>query len=152
MAYEMYCKNCSSKLLKYEKWERKYKSPISTCKKCGKEYLDPRCQELAVEGISKEEFKVSRDIVLLIIGGLIIWRGYYLSGMHILGTPDSMQWLVPTVVLLLGIAMLIVSVADAIGIITGLKRRKFEKLLKESQDRMNDENYVIKLKELGYIR
>ena len=32
MAYEMYCKYCSSKLLKYEKWERKYKSPISICK------------------------------------------------------------------------------------------------------------------------
>lgn len=114
--------------------------------------MDPRCHELAVEGIPKEEFKISRDIVLLIIGGLVAWRGYYIFGMHMLGYPDSMQWLVPTVVLLLGIAMLIASVVDAISIITGLKKRKFEKILNESRDRMNDDNYVTKLKELGYIR
>ena len=32
------------------------------------------------------------------------------------------------------------------------EKRKFEKILNESRDRMNDDNYVTKLKELGYIR
>lgn len=152
MAYEIYCKNCNSKLLKYEKWERKYKSPVSICKKCGKEYLDPRSQELAVTGIPKREFKISKDIVLFIIGGLVTWRGHYLFGMHLLGTPDSVQWVIPAVVLLLGIVMLIASIIDALSIITGLKKRKYEKLLSESKERMNDDSYVTRLKELGYIR
>lgn len=152
MAYEIYCKYCDSKLLKYDKWEKKYKSPIATCKKCGKEYLDPRCHELAIEGIPEAEFKVANDLVLLIIGGLITWRGYYLFGMHMLGTPDSMQWVVPTVVLILGLAMVVAAFVDGIRILTGLKKRKFEKILEESQNRMKDDNYIQKLKELGYMR
>lgn len=150
MAVEMYCRQCKKKLTKYEQWERKYKSPIAACKKCGTEYLDPRCHELAVEGIPEGEFKATSDIILFIVGALVIWRGWYLLGMHMLGTPDYMQWMVPAVVMLLGLAMAIASIVDAIRILTGLKRRKFEKLLQESQARMQDEEYVQKLRDFGY--
>lgn len=71
---------------------------------------------------------------------------------HMLGTPDSVQWVVPTVVLILGLAMVVAAFVDAIRILTGLKKRKFEKLLEESQNRMKDDNYIQKLKELGYMR
>ncbi|MGN0495309.1 MAG: hypothetical protein ACI4GW_03710 [Lachnospiraceae bacterium] len=152
MAYEVHCKYCGKRLLKYEIWEKKYKSPIATCKKCGKDYIDPRCHEIAFEGIPKAELKVTKDFVLLFIGALIIWRGYYLFGMHMLGTPDGMQWLLPSVVLLLGIVIVIASVVDAVAILTGVKKRKFEKLLEESHTRIKDESYLQKLEELGYRR
>lgn len=151
MAYEIFCKHCGKKVLKYENWEKKYRSPIATCKKCGKEYLDPRCHELAVTGIPGDEFNVSSDLILLIIGGLITWRGCYLFGVRMLGTPDSMQWLLPSTVLLLGLAIVLCALVDGIRILTGLKRRKFEKLLEESQNRMKVDNYVQRLKELGYL-
>lgn len=152
MAYEIYCEHCGKKVLKYEKWERKYKSPIANCKKCGREYLDPRCHELAVEGIPEREFKVSNDIVLLIAGCFVAWRGCYLLRMHMLGMPDFMQWVVPAVVLLLGIGMIIAAGVDAVRLATGLKRKKYERLLEESESRMQDDVYYNKLEELGYIR
>lgn len=152
MAYEIHCKSCGKKLLSYEKYQKKYKSPLAVCKKCGTEYFDPRCHELAVEGIPEAEFSIKSDIVLLVIGALICWRGYYLFGMHMLGTPDSMQFLMPSVILLLGIGMVIGAIADMIRISTGSKRRKYERLLEESRLRMEDEDYVQKLKETGYLK
>lgn len=152
MAYEIYCKNCGRKLLKYEKYERKYKSPIAYCKKCGKEYIDPRCHELAIEGIPEAEFKVTNGIFLFIIGALIAWRGFYLFGMRMLGTPDSMQWLLPTMILLLGFAMIIGAIIDLIRISTGSKKRKYERLLEESKVRISNDEYIWKLKNLGYLR
>lgn len=150
MSYEIYCKNCNYKLLKYENRQVLYKSPINTCKKCGEEYLDPRCRELAIEGIPESEFKMSKDLILLVIGGLIIWRGFYLIGMRMLGIPDYMQWILPSVILFLGFALVGIGIFDAISILTGLKKRKFERLLEESKNRINDENYVQKLQQLGY--
>ena len=152
MAYVIHCKQCGRKLLKYENWEKKYKSPVATCKKCGTDYWDPRCHELAVEGIPEEEFKVTHDIVLLIIGALIAWRGFYLFGVRMLGTPDSMQRFLPTVVSLLGIVMVIAAVVDAIRIVTGIKKRKYDILLEESQKRLKDDDYYQKLVEIGYMR
>lgn len=139
-------------MLSYEKYQKKYKSPLESCKKCGTEYIDPRCHELAAEGIPEAEFSIKSDIVLLVIGALICWRGYYLFGMRMLGTPDSMQFLMPSVILLLGIGMVIGGIVDMIRISTGSKRRKYERLAEESRLRMEDEEYVQKLKELGYIK
>lgn len=152
MAVEIHCKGCGHKLLKYEKYERKYKSPIASCKKCGKDYIDPRCHELAIEGIPEGDFKITNDIILLVIGALIAWRGYYLFGLRMLGTPDAMQWVLPTVILLLGIAIILGGIVDFIRIITGIKRRKYEKDLKESKERISNEDYIQKLRDLGYIR
>jgi len=152
MAYEIYCKNCGRKLLKYEKYERKYKSPVACCKKCGKEYIDPRCHELAIEGIPEAEFKVTNGIILFIIGVLIAWRGFYLFGMRMLGTPDSMQWLMPSAILLLGLAMIIGAIIDLIRILTGSKKRRYERLLEESKVRISSDEYIWKLKNLGYLR
>lgn len=152
MAYELHCKSCGKKLLKYETYERKYKCPLEKCKKCGQEYIDPRCHELALEGIPEDEFKVTRCIILFVIGALIAWRGYYLFSVHMLGTPESMQWLLPTAILLLGVAIVVGAIVDSIRILSGSKRRKYESLLEESKARLADEEYVQKLKNLGYIR
>ena len=152
MAYVMYCNNCGKKLLRYEKYEIKYKSPISCCKTCGKEYIDPRCKELAIEGIPDSEFRIIYRIVLLIIGVLIAWRGGDLFGMHMLGTPEAMQFLLPSVILLLGSAIIIGAIVDMVYILTGRKRQKYDILMEESRHRMSNEEYIQKLKALGYIK
>lgn len=152
MAYKIKCNNCGKHLLTYEIYEKKYKSPLSICKKCGCEYIDPRCQELAVVGIPEQEFKISRTFIMLVIGILIVWRGKYLFGVRMLNTPDFIQWTLPMLILLLGLVFVVSSIVEFIRITSGSKRKKYEKLLEESQKRMLDENYVEKLKKYGYLK
>lgn len=152
MAYELRCKKCGKKLLSYEAYQRKYGSPLKNCKACGAEYIDPRFHELAIEGYPEQEFKKVYSVIMIVIGGLILWRGIYMFGLHQMGLPEEMQWVLPGVITLLGVAFIIGGVVDLIRIATGLKVRKFEKLMNESRERMADENYTAKLEWLGYIK
>lgn len=151
MAYVFQCNSCGKKLFSYEANQRIYKSPLCTCKHCGTSYIDPRCQELAVTGIPEQELKPVRSIIFCFLGLVIGWRGYYLFGMRTLGLPENMQWLLPTALSLLGGAMLVAGLIDLIRILTGAKKKKLEKMLEESKLRMQDEAYVAKLKQLGYL-
>lgn len=151
MAYILNCKSCGSKLLTYEIYERKYGSPLCACKKCGCEYIDPRVQELAVVGMPEKEFKISNCIILFVIGLLIAWRGCYLFSSYQLGVVEEIQWLMPVVILLLGIALIVGSIVEMIRIKTGSKQKKFQQLLVQSQARMADQEYVAKLEHLGYL-
>ena len=152
MANELRCKNCGKKLLTYEPYERKYGSPLRSCKKCNQEYIDPRYHELAVTGIPEREFKLPTMVVMLVIGVLITWRGVYLFGMRGLDAlSETLPWLLPAVILFMGIVLVIGSIVESIRIISGSKRRKYERLLEESKSRLLDENYINKLQELGYL-
>lgn len=151
MAYVFHCKICGKKLFSYEVNQRMYKSPLCTCKYCGTEYIDPRCQELAVTGIPAQELKPVRSVIFCVLGLLIGWRGYYLFGMRTIGLPENMQWFLPSVLLLLGGIMVIAGIVDFVRIITGAKKKKLEKMLEESKLRLQDEAYVMKLKQLGYL-
>lgn len=145
------CKNCNKKLMTYiPPGSRKYKSPLKKCKKCGTEYLDPRCHEIAAEGIPKDVFSIPSYLVLTVIGGLVIWRGIYLFGMHPIGMTDSFQWFMPTVFTIMGIAFALGGIIEIIAILTGAKAKKYEKLRQESEERFLDNSYVQTLAELGY--
>ncbi|MDE7121874.1 MAG: hypothetical protein K2O42_06910, partial [Oscillospiraceae bacterium] len=64
---ELRCVSCNKRLLTYDNTSfRQYKSPVKQCKKCGTYYLDPRCHEIAVEGVPDAEFSVGSQIVLMI--------------------------------------------------------------------------------------
>lgn len=152
MSYVLKCSNCNKTLITYEGRERKYGSPFFNCKKCGTEYVDPRYQELAVVGIPESEFGYGTSIICLVIGGLLLWRGIYLLGVRMLGTPDFMQWVLPTMVLILGGAFVVMAIVDFVSIVSGGKRKKFERLYEESLARMQDEAYVEKLKKCGCIK
>lgn len=152
MSYQLKCKACGKTLLKYEAYEKKYKSPLSRCSKCGQEYIDPRCQEMAVTGIPESEFKTTRCLIMLVVGALILWRAIHLYGVKMLGMPDSMQMFLPTIFLLLGAGCILAAVVDFIRIKSGLKAKKYQKLFDESRMRMQDEGYVEKLRRYGYIK
>lgn len=150
MANIIYCRSCGKKLLTYEAHERKYGSPIRSCKKCGKEYLDPRYQELAITETPEIKFRLSSLIITLIIGALLTWRGIYLYGMRQLNTPQELQWLLPTIILIFGILFIVGGIGDTILILTGSKQRKYEKLREESHRRLLNADYANRLSELGY--
>lgn len=150
-SYEIKCKNCGRKLLTYSKSSfQKYKSPVKKCKKCGTRYVDPRCHEIAIEVIPADIFNIPTYLILILIGAFILYRGIRLSGMHQLGTSDEMQWLMPTVIVLVGAIMVIGGIVEIITIVTNIKAKRFEKLWLDSERRLEDKNYVYILQGLGY--
>lgn len=148
---EIRCRKCGKKLLTYSQINvRKYKSPLHTCKKCGTKYIDPRCHEIAIEGIPADTFQISSYVILMIFGALILYRGIYLFGMHQMGVPDSTQWILPSVFAMGGLVMIIGGIAEIVMIITGIKAQKYERLRRQSEDRLRNKSYVYTLQDLGY--
>lgn len=149
--YEMRCKNCGKRLLTYSEISfRKYKSPVKKCKKCGLHYADPRCHEIAIEGIPPDTFCIPSYIAMLVVGGLISGRGIYLFGMHQVGVSDSFQWFMPSMYAILGIVLVVVSLVEIITIKSGRKAKKFDERRRESEVRLSDKGYVYMLQDLGY--
>ena len=145
------CKKCGKKLLSYDPPARiRYKSPVKKCPDCQTRYADPRCHEIAIEGIPRDTYNVRSYLFMIIIGGLILWRGIALFGMHALGEPDNVQWFMPTMFTIFGIILIIGGIIEIILIKTGIKQRKFDKLAKESEERLNDKSYAFILSDLGY--
>ncbi|MCR5282279.1 MAG: hypothetical protein K6E18_02835 [Lachnospiraceae bacterium] len=150
MSVEFHCPSCGKKQFSYEPRERRYEKVIKSCKSCGKEYLDPRSHELAAEGIPADAFSVTPYLLMLVVGGLIGWRGWYLFGRHQLGTPSEISWLLPSVFLIMGVVCVIASIVGIIRIKTGSKQKQFERLMQESRMRLKDTDYAGKLQALGY--
>ena len=142
MAYTINCESCGKKLLTYESYEIKYGSPVKRCKSCGHEYIDPRFREMAVTGFPEKEFKKSTCLVMLILGALILWRGMYLFGMRQLNVMDELQWVVPSVVTLLGAVFIIGSIVEFIRIASGWKLKKYEKKKLSILHNNSSTNYV----------
>ncbi|MCR5685392.1 MAG: hypothetical protein K6G81_08235 [Lachnospiraceae bacterium] len=149
MSIRFYCPACQKELFRYEYRMRKYGSILRKCRKCGADYIDPRYRELAFDGMPKDEFNIIPYTVGLVIGGLIAWRGWALFGKRQLGVPDAMQWLMPSTLLLIGAFLAIGMLYEIITIKTGLKMKKFEKLMAESRSRVSDIRYIHKLEQLG---
>ncbi len=150
MSIEFRCPSCGKKLFSYEQRIRKYGSPIKECKKCGAEYLDPRYYELAIDGVPEDEYKAGPYLFMVIVGILVTWRGLYLFRMRQLGTPEGMQWLMPTLFTVLGVVCIVAAVVGLILLKTGLHEKKINRLMDESRARIKDMSYVSRLKKLGY--
>ncbi len=71
-------------------------------------------------------------------------------GMRQLGLPDEMQWLMPAVIFIVGFILIIGGLVEIIGIKTGLKAKRFEKMLQQSKDRLKDSQYASQLRSFGY--
>ena len=151
MSVEFHCPSCGKKLFTYETRVRKYEKITKECKKCGATYLDPRCHELAIDGIPEDEFSIPSYLILAVIGGLVLWRGLRMFGMHQIGTPIEVQWLLPTVFSIIGVALILGGIIEIILILTGGKRKILEKKYNASCERMKDRSYVYTLQKLGYI-
>lgn len=70
--------------------------------------------------------------------------------MRQLGLPDEMQWLMPAVIFVVGAVLIIGGIVEIIGIKTGLKAKRFEKMMQQSKDRLKDSQYTSQLRSLGY--
>lgn len=150
MSYVLKCASCGKKLLEYDTPVRKFGSPLKECKKCGARYIDPRYHELAAEGIPEEDFKIPPYIFLIVIGVLIVWRGIYLFSRHMLGTPEEVRWLLPTVFMVFGIVFVIGGILEILSVKSGRKMNKFNRLYEESCKRLENPSYALTLHSMGY--
>ncbi|MCR4946143.1 MAG: hypothetical protein K5929_04270 [Lachnospiraceae bacterium] len=150
MSLEFKCPSCGKKLFSYETRERKFGEIIKKCQKCGADYADPRYHELAIDGIPDDEFGYLQYVVVIVVGAFFIWRGLHLFSTRQLGVPGELQWLMPSAFIILGIAAIICALVSMISILTGAKRRKFEKMLAESKQRLKNSSYVYNLRKFGY--
>ena len=144
------CPECGHKFFYYNGRQWNYGSPIRTCKKCGKQYADTRYHEIEIDGFARGSMSIAGGLIVAVIGGLCIYRGISLSKGYMLGTPEEAQWFMPTLIFLMGCAVVIFGITYIIKILTGLKTKKFEKLRMESEERLQDYNYAHMLKDLGY--
>lgn len=151
MSIKVKCNKCGKTLLTYDNGHfRRYKSPVKHCKKCGTVYADPRCHEIMVEGIPSDTFSYLSYFIMLIIGALIFYRGLVIFNSYQLGVPNQMQWLLPSVFIIIGLIMVIGGIWELISIKTGLKKKKFKKLALQSHERLKNKEYAYTLKQLGY--
>ena len=144
------CPEFGKRFFIYDERQRYFGSPVRTCKKCGGQYIDRRYHEIAIEGIPKSDFSKKSMIVVIILGALILYRGIYITGYKPLGMDGFGRWILPVTFIILGIVMIVVGVAEIILICTGKKMEKFERLKRESEERMNDRSYAWTLKQEGY--
>lgn len=91
-------------------------------------YADPRCHEIALDGIPPDTFSVRSNAVFAIIGALILYRGIYLFGKYQLGVPNKMQWMLPSVFVIWGAATAVWGIAEIILIVSGMKKRNLMRL------------------------
>ncbi|MCR5720698.1 MAG: hypothetical protein K6F84_09030 [Lachnospiraceae bacterium] len=151
MSASFKCPNCSRKLFSYEPGAQKYGSMVGMCKYCNSKYLDPRYKEAAITGIPKRELGYVGAVVLLLFGGFMAWRGYsVLSNIDSYFDADMLRvrsW----VFVILGILFVVAGLIEAIFVVTGLKKKKMEKIMAESVNRLKNESYVWDLVKLGVI-
>ena len=148
----IHCKQCGKKLLSYEPQThfRKYQSPVKTCPGCGARYADPRCHEIAIEGLPADTYRIGSYLVLIVFGAFMLYRGIVMMNRYQLGVPSAMQWMLPTVFVLAGIVCVVGGIIEIILIKTGKKQERFDRLTRESVQRLSDKSYAYTLQDLGY--
>lgn len=124
-----------------------YGSPVRECKACRCEYLDRRFREVAIDGFdprsNNAKFYVKGALFLLAIAlvcGALTYFQY--NGGHY-----SMKVVIAGVASALGA---IACVVMSIRIKLGFQNKGNDKYMAESKARLNDPQYVEKLRKYGY--
>lgn len=144
------CPECGKKFFIYNESQHRYGNTIRECKKCKNQYIDPRYHELAITGIRKTDFSVTSFIVLILFGAFILYRGIHFINTRLLGSPDGSNIFFSVIFIFFGSITIIAGIAEIIVIKTGLKAKKFDKLLEESEERLSNYEYAQSLKQAGY--
>ncbi|MCM1468495.1 MAG: hypothetical protein NC086_10120 [Alistipes sp.] len=142
------CPECGAKI-----WEKcnawVYGSPIRTCPKCRKEFLDSRWREVAIDGFVRQStnakgyflamlgFLAVTAVCVLWLRKMIVTQGYY---------PTKLVGCI-----VLGIAGTIGCAVMFVRIVTGYEDRQNARYMAESKKRLQDSGYVEKLRSFGYM-
>lgn len=143
------CPNCGRNLRITNEKIVMYGSPVQTCKKCRKPYLDTRYQEYAITGIPERELSVKHDLKVI---GILAAFGIISTGINVADIWFEGEYYIMLAMLsVLSPIMVIVMLVDIIRIMTGAKGRKLEQKRLESVERLRDPDYALLLYQAGYL-
>lgn len=141
------CPYCQKKVSGYKPTKIAYGTPIQTCPKCGHDYYDRRFFEPAVSGFVMGELDKKRPLklgfsalVCFIIGFIVNWLQIRESGEY---------YVYLALLQFVAIIVIIVAIIDAISIAVGSKRKKLDFLMWQSDERLQNTEYAVFLKEKG---
>ena len=150
MKMEYLCPNCGKKVVErsgiFNAWM--YGSKIRKCKKCDTEIFDNRWVEVAIQGFNPVQMKENKYsgiwflCAILVAGLLSIWRYYELMYLNI-------STIVTDVIIATALLFAVYCLVIFIRKITGITEKANEKFMEESKARLQDEEYVKKLRAHG---
>ena len=148
------CPHCGKKLGKIDPDEYLYGSPLQVCPGCKSEYFDARYHEIAVDGM--RETDVSLDGAFLskkrkngmwtILGGIGVMVLFIV--MCIVGVVFYFFPIISILLIVNGIKTIKSTNKDGIE----KRRQELAREAQRSQERMQDSEYVEKLRYYGYAR
>lgn len=125
-----------------------YGSPIRVCPFCKQEFLDRRWREVAVQGLDPKSTSPVYYIkafffclVALAVSGGWTWYTLHFHGSYYYSM---------VAVIIVSIIGAIGCLVLAVGIALGFTKKDNEKYVRESEQRMQNPEYVKKLQECGY--
>ena len=142
------CPHCKRKLFNYNPGSWRYESPIRTCFKCKKKYVDTRYHEIVIDGIRQDSLSTDGAVNGILVGiviaaiffGLTYWTISY----------DGSYYPKAVFLGIVGVIIMVVSIVDFLMILTGAKKRRFDALREKSDQRLQDKNYAQELLLVGY--
>ena len=124
-----------------------YGSPFRKCTKCGKEYVDTRFREVAIDG-----FDPKSESPMFYLKGAGLMAIFLVIALVFLKATSKPNYISFKAIALVGVAGFgfAVTLILAIRNFLGFDQKLNEKALKESEKRLADQEYVKKLVEYGY--
>ena len=139
------CPNCGNTYAWLEpKYMVNYGSPIRYCAKCGTRFIDRDYKEIAIDGFRKTFIAKVRpfSIICTIVGlGLFAMEIFYFGGSDL----AIFSYIFGGLFILTGVISIIGDIKDHEE-----RKKEFERLKRESEERLSDPEYAQLLKDLGF--
>ena len=124
-----------------------YGSPIRTCKKCKKQYLNRHFHEIAIDGIRPEDLSTKNN-GKMILGTLI--SSIFFGTATVFTYSSGRMFALSLILALASVFFFFGMILDTIKVKTGKKAKEFEKKGQESRQRLQNKEYALTLARLGY--
>ena len=141
------CPYCGKEIIGFNEDAWEYGRPVRRCKRCKKKYIDPRYHEIAIDGINPDAYNIRRSVIGMLIGlacvmitALVNLCFVYFNGCYSLKLVFAG---------FMGVVLAVILMVDVIRIKTGIKERHLEKLRRESEQRLQQMDYVQELINAG---
>lgn len=141
------CPHCGAE--SREKKLYAYGSPFVKCHKCKAEYYDGRFHEIALSGIREGDMTTMREAVNIIVVGAII-AGVSFGFAWLTSMLLGRIWIIAIMGVIFGVIALVYGIIKTISVATGAEQRKWDRLTLESQQRVGDLSYMMRLKEFDH--
>lgn len=141
------CPYCGKEIYGFNENAWEYGRSVRSCKRCKKKYIDPRYHEIAIDGINPDAYNIRRSVIGMLIGMACVIISALVNLCFVYFDGDYYLRLVFAG--FMGAVLTVFMMVDIIRIKTGIKERHLEKLRMESEQRLQEMDYVQELINAG---